>query len=291
MNSKKIVILLVSFLFCSISHAKSFNSSFNQLAVDGFTDKEIVSLFKKLSPSQKRSQYYIDYLFEAALNPYAPVGSHAGKKFYEALAWYNDIVLGNKNGKFTLSELQVALEQESKKYLTILYKGQSATQRISSWKMLQKLTLLKKEIQSSKRKYYKYRAKTLFKVDYTNDWNKKNTISSRKDFEKRVIQASYKKPVLIKFGLTYCVHCLLMENLGSVPAVAKKYKNELSVYKLWWNPNDNANYGVLNQIASEEGITSSPMFNLYIDGQLVKSDYAFPDEEGNGLEEFLEGFL
>ena len=54
-----------------------------------------------------------------------------------------------------------------------------------------------------------------------------NTITSYDDFQRRVTDASWEKPVLIKFGLTYCVHCLLMENLGSVPAVAKNIKINL----------------------------------------------------------------
>ena len=82
-----------------------------------------------------------------------------------------------------------------------------------------------------------------------------------------------------------------MENLGSVPAVAKRYKNKLNVYKLWWNPNQPSVFRELNQIASQEHVTSSPVFNLYINGRLVKSEYAFPDEDGSGLEEFLEGYL
>ena len=82
-----------------------------------------------------------------------------------------------------------------------------------------------------------------------------------------------------------------MENLGSVPAVSRKYESKLSVYKLWWNPKDPRNFDELNQIANEEGITSSPMFNLYINGRLVKSGYAFPDEDGSGLEDFLKNYI
>ena len=82
-----------------------------------------------------------------------------------------------------------------------------------------------------------------------------------------------------------------MENLGSVPAVAKKYKGQIDVYKLWWNPNEPQRFYELNTIASEQGVTSSPIFNLYINGRLVKSEYAFPDEEGLGLEAYLQDYL
>ena len=89
--------------------------------------------------------------------------------------------------------------------------------------MVQKLKILEKTIKQSGKSYYTYRAKKLGQVSYDNEWNRKNTIKSTRDFERRVIEGSWTRPVLVKFGLTYCVHCLLMENLGSVPAVAKKY--------------------------------------------------------------------
>lgn len=285
-----LILCLISILGFSL-HANDLRESFDRYRVDGFTDDEIVALYNEYTQAGSLTRDHIRLLVYAAKNPYAPEGSHAGAKFFEALAWYNDLTQGNKNGKFTLKELDRVFKDQAKKYLQIVARRQSPVERVSAWKMLQKLTLLKREIESSGRSYYRYRAKTLFQVDYENDWNKKNTLSSRADFQKRVIQASYEKPVLIKFGLTYCVHCLLMENLGSVPAVAKKYKKEMDVYKLWWNPKDPQNYGVLNRIAAEQGITSSPMFNLYIDGKLVKSGYAFPDENGDGLEEFLADYL
>ena len=53
------------------------------------------------------------------------------------------------------------------------------------------------------------------------------------------------------------------------------------------NPNEPQRFYELNAIASEQGITSSPMFNLCVNGRLVKSGYAFPDENGEGIEEFL----
>ncbi len=252
-----------------------------------FNESEIFDIYKKATRDGQVTRYEADKIIHAAQNPYSPTSSHAGNKFLEALSWYNDITVGNKDGYFTLRELSVAFDQQVEKYLTVLFQQASATERVSAWKMVQKLKILEKTIKQSGKSYYTYRAKQLGEVSYENEWNRKNTIRSREDFNRRVIEASWRRPVLVKFGLTYCVHCLLMENLGSVPAVAKKYKGQIDVYKLWWNPNDSRQFGELNTIASEEGITSSPMFNLYIDGKLVKSGYAFPDENGDGMEEFF----
>ena len=260
--------------------------SSNSMAAE-FNESDIFDLYKKAIRDGKVSRYEAQEIINATKNPYSPTSSHAGNKFLEALAWYNDITVGNKDGFFTLRELEIAFDQQVEKYLTVLFQQATATERLSAWKMVQKLKILEKTIQKSGNSYYTYRAKQLGQVSYDNEWNRKNTIKSTRDFERRVIEGSWTRPVLVKFGLTYCVHCLLMENLGSVPAVAKKYKGKLDVYKLWWNPNEPQRFYELNAIASEQGITSSPMFNLYVNGRLVKSGYAFPDENGEGIEEFL----
>ena len=104
MNLKGYLALVIVFVLSSATQAGTFKNDFNEFKIDGFTDSEISSLFMKLTPSQKKSKLYLEYLSHAAQTPYAPLGSHAGKKFYEALSWYNDIVLGNKNGKFHIYE-------------------------------------------------------------------------------------------------------------------------------------------------------------------------------------------
>lgn len=256
-----------------------------------YTETDLFNLYKKAKRDDHISKYEFERIVQAARSPYAPTDSHAGSKFLEALSWYNDITLGNKDGQFSLLELETAFEEQLEKYLITLFREYSGSQRISAWKMLQKLEILKKIILMSGNSYYSYSTNKLSKISTNNDWNRKYTITSITDFNKRVVEGSWKKPVLVKFGLTYCVHCLLMEHLGSVPAVSRKYKDKMNVYKLWWNPNDSQNFYELNYIASQEGITSSPVFNLYIDGKLVKSEYAFPDEDGTGLEDYLEVFL
>ena len=140
------------------------------------------------------------------------------------------------------------------------------------------------------REGYPYDSKKMSKIELNTSWNATYTIKNRDEFNTQVITASYKKPVLVKFGLTYCVHCLLLENLGSLPAVSKKYKPFIDVYKFWWNPQD-PKMKELNQLATQQGVRSSPHFILYVNGKPVQEGYAFPDEKGEGMEEFLEGFI
>ena len=275
------------FIFTLITIITISSSAF----ADSYNESEVHSIYERAKRDGSITRSESKQIIHAAQNPHAPAASHAGNKFLEALSWYNDITIGNNDGKFTLQEQRIAFEKQLETYLNSLVQQHSATQRMSAWKMLQKLKILENVIRKSQKTYYAYRAKQLSQISYDNEWNRNNTIKSRKDFYQKVIRGSWRRPVLVKFGLTYCVHCLLMENLGSVPAVAKKYSNQIDVFKLWWNPNDPQNFVELNTIASEEGITSSPIFNLYINGKLVKSEYAFPDEDGSGLEEYLNGFI
>ena len=77
-----------------------------------------------------------------------------------------------------------------------------------------------------------------------------------------------------------------LSSSAQVPAVAEKYEDQMDVFKLWWNPQDPA-YAERNALASENGVRSSPIFILYKDGEIVKHGYGFPDENGEGLEDFL----
>ena len=44
-------------------------------------------------------------------------------------------------------------------------------------------------------------------------------------------------------------------------------------------------------VAHEHGVTSSPYFSLYENGRVVSEGYAFPDENGGGMEDFLDGYV
>ena len=76
----------------------------------------------------------------------------------------------------------------------------------------------------------------------------------------------------------------------AVERLAKKYEGDLFVKKLWWNPHD-PQMEEITRVAGEQGVTSSPFFILYENGEIVKSGYGFPDEKGEGMEDFLKGVL
>ena len=166
----------------------------------------------------------------------------------------------------------------------------STDERRQTWKHIQKLSLLEREIQAQGETYYPYDAAKMMQINHNNAWNAAHTIDSAAEFDAKVRQASYDKPVLVKYGLTYCMHCLLLEQLDSVHAVADKYGDDLDVYKVWWNPNDPAMAEISN-LTTNEGVTSSPYFMVYKDGQVVREGYAFPDEKGNGVEHLLQGVV
>jgi hypothetical protein len=266
-----------------------YNTLFENYKNEGFKDEELKILFDKLIILPNNRHLVPSYL-EAVKTPYAPEGSHTGERFFKSLSWYNDTTKGNRNGLFTLEELNSVFDKEMKTYLTHLQTPGQEEARIASWKMLQKLKLLQKEILRLGQPGYFYEPRAMFDIDHNSPWNKDHTIQDINDFQKNVIEASFHKPVLVKYGLTYCVHCLLLENLGSVPAVHKKYGDLMDVYKLWWNPKSE-DYKELNSIAKNEGITSSPVFILYKDGKQIKKGYAFPDERGEGIEDFIAPIL
>jgi hypothetical protein len=86
------------------------------------------------------------------------------------------------------------------------------------------------------------------------------------------------------------MHCLLLEQLDSVRAVADKYGDDMDVHKVWWNPND-PSMAEISNLTINEGVSSSPYFMVYKDGEVVRQGYGFPDEKGQGLEELLDGVV
>lgn len=275
-----------------------YENLYNEYEKDGFTDSELVTLYQSLQElyphlKELHKQEYLQSLGVAVSNPYIPENTHTGDRFFRALSWYHDTLYGNGDGIFELAELNGVYQKQMAIYWDQLGSEEIPSRRIQTWKMIQKLQLLGIEIYTrdinaeTSVNGYTYEPRVMGQVDLSNPWNAQYTVLNQKDFKERVIKASYTKPVLVKFGLTYCIHCLLLENLGSVPAVAKKYSEQIDTYKLWWNPKD-SNKKELNNVAMEEGVTSSPYFILYKNGQQIKAGYAFPDENGEGMEEFLE---
>ena len=153
-------------------------------ATKSYQENDVYEAFITASRDGNITKTEASKIIYIASNPYAPTESHAGGKFLEALAWYNDITVGNKNGRFTLRELNTAFAGQLEKYLGTLSRRATKTERISAWKMLQKLKILEKTIIKSGKTYYSYRSKELSQISYKNEWNRKNTIRSSEDFEK-----------------------------------------------------------------------------------------------------------
>ena len=281
----------------------AYTALFDTYLEDGFTNEELIGLYEFIldeygNRMEELPDLYVHTLIFAVSTPAVPLEDHTGRRFFEALAWYKDSIEGNRDGVFTRAELEQSYNQEIMKYIKSLYegayKGAGAVDHRQNWKMIQKLKLLDLKIVSlihlgEFTVGYPYAPKEMAEISQEG-WNAQNTIQSTKDFKERVILSSYQKPVLVKFGLTDCIHCLLLEQIGAVPAVAAKYEEQVDVYKLWWNPRD-ASKQELNVLASQEGVTSSPYFILYINGKAVKEGYAFPDEKGEGMEDFFADFI
>ncbi|MBL90410.1 MAG: hypothetical protein CMH56_01170 [Myxococcales bacterium] len=266
----------------------------DEFATDGWTDEELKTYIDHVV-SAPEPREHLSPLWAAVLNPKMPDEEHQDQKFFEVLSWYIDkSTSGRGDGQLSLREVEEQLAVYGQRYLSTSQDPEQQISRLQNWKFIQKLRLLQKEIHSRMARgegaHYPYSPRDMMTIDGAEAWNAANTIESRAAFNKDVLEASFHKPVLVKYGLTYCAHCLLLEQLGSVPALAKKYADELTVKKLWWNPHD-PNMEEITRLAGEEGVTSSPYFILYENGEVAKSGYGFPDEQGSGMEDFLEGFV
>jgi hypothetical protein len=263
-------------------------------AEDGWTDAELRAYIDAIVATPD-PRAHLGALEAAVLDPTLPADLHRDPRFYEVLAWYLDQkTASGANGQLSLAEVRDLLVNQGRAYLSQALDPAQATSRLQSWKMIQKLRLLEAEIvaraEAGEGAWYPYRPRQMAAIDQASDWNAANTVDSRAEFEARVLRGSEIQPVLVKFGLTYCAHCLLLEHLGAVPAVARRYAGALDVVKLWWNPHDPA-MAEITAVAREQGVTSSPWFIVYRDGQPVRSGYGFPDENGEGLEALLAGIV
>jgi hypothetical protein len=263
---------------------------YQQYGNAGWTDERL-SDFIQQAQSKDQLNAYRSKIKQAVLSPKLGENAHAGDRFFEAVAWYTDkTVAGSSDGALTLNELRFAKDQKAKEYLSLAASPERADQRRQTWKNIEKLALLEKQILASGDSSYSYDPAKMMQVNHNNAWNAAHTLESAAEFDSKVREASFEKPVLVKYGLTYCMHCLLLEQLDSVHAVADKYGDDLDVYKVWWNPNDPA-MAEISDLTVGEGVTSSPYFMVYKDGEVVRKGYAFPDEQGQGLEDLLNGIV
>lgn len=235
----------------------------DEFATDGWTDDELKTYIDHVVNSPEPREH-LSPLWAAVLNPKMPHEEHQDQKFFEVLSWYIDkSTSGRGDGQLSLREVEEQLAVYGQRYLSTSQDPDQQVSRLQNWKFIQKLRLLQKEIQSRMARgegaHYPYSPRDMMTIDGADAWNATHTLESRAAFNKEVLEASYEQPVLVKFGLTYCAHCLLLEQLGSVPALAKKYEDEISVKKLWWNPHD-PNMEEITRVAGEQGVTSSPYF-------------------------------
>ena len=272
----------------------SLDNLYQELGQGGWNDDELKTFIGEVLDKGEAEHYRAD-IYKAVMNPSLPAESHDGERFFEAVAWYTDATVGGrKDGRLELPELQKSIQQQTQRYLQAYGDPQAGNTRLQAWKNIQKLRLLEGEIKDRSARgegaYYPYDHMEMTSIHNHEGWNRLNTVDSRAEFQRDVLEASYDKPVLVKYGLPYCMHCLLLEKMGAVPAVDEKYDGEIGVKKLWWNPND-PSMAEITKVAQEEGVTSSPFFILYKDGEAVRSGYAFPDEKGEGLEDLLQGYV
>lgn len=270
--------------------AADLDGLFQRYSDAGWNDERLGDFIEQ-AQAQGAVRAYAGRIKEAVLTPKLGAGAHTGDRFFEAVAWYTDkTVVRSGDGALTLNELRYAKNQKANEYLSLLGSPERADQRMQTWKNIEKLALLEQEILSKGESAYTYDPAKMMQVNYNNEWNAAHTIKSAAEFDSKVREASYEKPVLVKYGLTYCMHCLLLEQLDSVHAVADKYGDAMDVHKVWWNPNDPA-MAEISELTVNEGVSSSPYFMLYKDGEVVRQGYAFPDEKGQGLEELLDGVV
>ena len=275
--------------------ANDLNAEYRRIDQQGWTDDNLMQF---IAAAQDAGQLnaLAPKIIKAVGNPKMPTEDHSGARFYEAMAWYTDMTNSRQpDGKLTRPELQQAIDKATNKYLSAAIQNPNDVNgRLQTWKNIQKLRLLGAQIdkreQAGQGASYPYSPQAMMSINPNSSFNQTNTIDTPAEFQDRVIQASYDKPVLVKYGLTYCMHCLLLEQMGSVPAVQEKYGDKLDVYKLWWNPKDPAMRAITN-VAQQQGVTSSPFFIVYDKGQAVRSGYAFPDEKGNGVEDLVKGVV
>ena len=276
-----------------VSPAVSLAQTYERLALDGWTDEDLTAFIGAVSAQGKLPEY--DQILAAAKHPSLPEEDHTGAAFFDALAWYTDkTVIRRLDGQLTLADVDAAVDLWARQYADAAIQGGDATGRRQKWKLLQKLKLIEREIKGraagGQGSFYPYSPHELNQVDASKPWNEANTIDTAEEFEARVIAGSYAQPVLVKYGLPYCAHCLLLEHLGSVPAAAEKYRGKVDVVKLWWDPHDPAKADI-TAVARAQGVTSSPFFMVYSAGKVLAQGYAFPDENGDGLEDLLAGVV
>jgi hypothetical protein len=212
--------------------------------------------------------------------------------FLESLAWF---AAGSpdKKGELSQARLDSFLEGQAAAYKKLLQAKVERGEdndfvRTRTWKLVQKLTLLRDEMSRPPRAgSYPYAAMPKAPSGY-DAWEREHTLRSADDFAEKVCRASSERPVLVKFGNTNCTQCMLFEMIGSVKAFAQNPAHkDVAVYKVWWGFKPDVSFAGrikdperLDELVKGEGVRSSPTFAVYRNGRRYTCGGGFPDPDG-----------
>ena len=233
---------------------------------------------------------------EAAVRSPNPPKDPPQPRFFEGLAWYA-AGMPETAGALTTTQVDAQTSTYVHAYLGLIkakVEGGEANDyaRTRTWKVVQKLTLLRDEMEKPERAG-RFPFPAMKKDDGApgaDAWDKAHSLQSPADFSDKVCRASRERPVLVKFGNTNCTQCMLFEILGSVREVAENpaHKGALDVYKVWWGYPPDAGFPGrirdpkrLDDLVKAEGVKSSPTFMVYRDGHATMCGDAFPDDHGD----------
>jgi hypothetical protein len=213
--------------------------------------------------------------------------------FLASLAWFA-AQTPNQAGTLSLAQLNGFFDTQVSLYaemLTAKVERQEANDysRTRTWKVIQKLTLLRDEMARPGRDG-RYLYVALPKATAENDpWEVAHTVASPEEFTEKVCRASRDRPILVKFGNTNCTQCMLFELTGAVKRYADgaSSRGPIDVYKVWFGLRPDSTFAGLirdpkrlDDLAKLEGVQSSPTFIVYRSGRRYTCGDGFPDEAG-----------
>jgi len=249
-----------------------------------WTDKELVASYHELEAQGE---------LEAAVRAPVLPGSPPQPAFLDALAWFAAGTPASP-GTLTSEGLDEFLQSQAQDYARLLRakvedNDPNEYARTRTWKVIQPLTLLQDEMSRPDRAG-RYAFPAISQTPSGDDpWEQEHTLGSIEEFKDKVCRASYQRPVLVKFGNTNCTQCMLFEMTGSVKefAEAPAHLGAVDVYKVWWGLQPDASFAGkirdpkrLDDLASAEGVVSSPTFLIYRNGRLYPCDGVFIDHRG-----------
>ena len=253
-------------------------------AAKRWTEDELVAGYRELASTHK---------LEDAVRTPAPPKDPPQANFLDALAWYA-AGMPNTPGVLTLKQLDRQLGLDVESYIGLLkskveHAEDNDYARTRTWKLVQKLTMLREEIfKPARNGRYSFPAMRKASGDPEADaWDREHTLKSPEEFAEKVCRASNVRPVLVKFGNTNCTQCMLFEIIGSVKEFAedKAHKGVIDVYKVWWGykPDEGFSGRVrdperLDLLVKAEGVRSSPAFIVYRNGRRYPCGDGFPNE-------------